>query len=900
MMHSPPPLDTISSSSSTPNDIHMQRRRSSNLSSSSTLSESMARPFMAPPDTRFLTSLKEEEDTMQLFHQQKQQQQQNMQHQQRMASYPPASSPKKPPQHQQKQQQQPNNNSKPPLATPCQGNALSNDEMHHAVHQFLTQPYDKWRNEMSVTIMTSRVAQKSYGTEKRFLCPPPIILLYGAHWWSVDAMDASALQPPNMQLHMSSDTIRGDMLPLVPNNQIEWSTASGQCWNRLEDLGGGGGGGGSGGGATMATTTATPDAIHSNEPIIAGKCVSKNMYISDSDDKRKAVNMLVHLSLANGRDLDPFQGRDVRVISKPSKKRQTVKNLELCIHHGSVISLFNRIRSQTISTRYLGVAKTNGESVPVGMAQQQSSMASDAEKAADVYFTSRTQTWDPFLIWIVDGQTRTLDNPRRKATSPSLSPADQASSSSPSNSPGSSSSSTRSTPKMTLTHWPPPPAIALPRRDASHPLPVYYNQPVVLQCLSTGLVSPVMIIRKVDNGTYAQGCLHAPANHETTLGGEYHDELLGDPVSQLHKVAFQIVADPTSLTIDPQQYEQLMKHAATTTSQVQTPPVLSASSSSSSSCLPTPPPPPATLPLAVAQATYLSCMKNIVGIYRTTGVRQPILAQIPQKPVSAPNTSPMPPPLDPAYLPTLFSTQRPPQAPVPTASASASSFYSHPYAYTSALDDPHHHQQHQQHQHKRRVSVGGDRKASRVVSGRRRFSSSSDTFATDIDAQAPPNFTPQPGKRRRNTMPSTINVPTTSIVHHWQEEISETCLWTIVNTDMETYTFRPEMLEQPLQERGPAPSMVQPVPTIRYWEWVGDDGDLVLYGNGFTRDMVIFFGTTMAIMRNIGPDELQLAVPHALTSQRQQQQWPMLIVRTSDGMIYNTQCYLDLTPHAAH
>jgi hypothetical protein len=52
------------------------------------------------------------------------------------------------------------------------------------------------------------------------------------------------------------------------------------------------------------------------------------MYISDSDDKQKTVEMLVRLQLANGLDLGVFKSKDIKVISKPSKKRQSLKNME--------------------------------------------------------------------------------------------------------------------------------------------------------------------------------------------------------------------------------------------------------------------------------------------------------------------------------------------------------------------------------------------------------------------------------------------------------------------------------------------------------------------------------------------------------------------------------------------
>ena len=46
--------------------------------------------------------------------------------------------------------------------------------------------------------------------------------------------------------------------------------------------------------------------------------------------------------------------------------------------------------------------------------------------------------------------------------------------------------------------YPSPPPNAIPFMNNGTPIPVYYNQTVVLQCLTSGVVSPVLIIRKVD------------------------------------------------------------------------------------------------------------------------------------------------------------------------------------------------------------------------------------------------------------------------------------------------------------------------------------------------------------------------------------------------------------------
>lgn len=68
------------------------------------------------------------------------------------------------------------------------------------------------------------------------------------------------------------------------------------------------------------------------------------------------------------------------------------------------------------------------------------------------------------------------------------------------------------------------------------PVPVIcYNNTVRLQCPSTGLTSPVLVIRRVDNGTTAYG--GEGAKRDGFQGKCPMGELTGEPVSQLHKVS---------------------------------------------------------------------------------------------------------------------------------------------------------------------------------------------------------------------------------------------------------------------------------------------------------------------------------------------------------------------------
>ncbi|XP_026287780.1 recombining binding protein suppressor of hairless-like isoform X1 [Frankliniella occidentalis] len=169
------------------------------------------------------------------------------------------------------------------------------------------QRYLRERMDLTLVVLHAKVAQKSYGNEKRFFCPPPCLYLVGSGW-----------RRRQESLLRQGESEQGAQL----------------C-------------------AFMGIGGADQDMQQLD---LAGKqyCAAKTLFISDSD-KRKHFMLTVKMFFGNGHDIGVFHSKRIKVISKPSKKKQSLKNADLCIASGTKVALFNRLRSQTVSTRYLHV-----------------------------------------------------------------------------------------------------------------------------------------------------------------------------------------------------------------------------------------------------------------------------------------------------------------------------------------------------------------------------------------------------------------------------------------------------------------------------------------------------------------------------------------------------------------
>jgi len=193
------------------------------------------------------------------------------------------------------------------------------DLEHRPLTREMMAAYLATRRHRTVTIHHAKVAQKSYGNEKRFFCPPPCVYLSGDGWNEDSEQE---------RLY----TMIGIGEPLYHNDPNSSPSANMSQSSEMQQL-----------------------------PFESGKRfgAAKTLFISDSD-KRKHINLNVKMMYTNGVNdssyLGMFESRKIKVISKPSKKKQSVKNAEsVCIQSGTKIALFNRLRSQNVSTRFLHV-----------------------------------------------------------------------------------------------------------------------------------------------------------------------------------------------------------------------------------------------------------------------------------------------------------------------------------------------------------------------------------------------------------------------------------------------------------------------------------------------------------------------------------------------------------------
>ncbi|KAI8971199.1 beta-trefoil DNA-binding domain-containing protein [Pilobolus umbonatus] len=191
-----------------------------------------------------------------------------------------------------------------------------------------------------IVCLHASVAQKSYGSEKRFLCPPPIVHI-----------QSSTDQSDKLQLSMSVVCENGDKM-LEQRAMLDENQSGSFKYLHV-------------------TGTAKAKQFNLKVDLLSHPHSSSSSVSSQSS----CDSPLMELPIAS------FMSKPISIISKPSKKTAKTRNVSTCILANSPVSLFNRINSQTVRTKYM--TTSNGR------------------------LCAKNTTWSPFNMIIVNQPTIT-------------------------------------------------------------------------------------------------------------------------------------------------------------------------------------------------------------------------------------------------------------------------------------------------------------------------------------------------------------------------------------------------------------------------------------------------------------------------------------------------------------
>ncbi|KAF9939118.1 hypothetical protein BGZ67_009998 [Mortierella alpina] len=220
----------------------------------------------------------------------------------------------------------------------------------------------------TISCYHASVAQKSYGSEKRFLCPPPIVHIQG------DLEDPNSGLTSKPQVAMSVICEAGENNTLGQRSTLEDDQSS--TFRYL-----------------YVSGSAKAKSFQLKLQLYGSACLP-NGFVSGEAASAAAAAQSAEGD-ANGaltESPEPcavFDSQPIAIISKPSKKTAKARNVSSCILAGSLVSLFNRINSQTVRTKYMSVM--NGS------------------------LCAKSSTWSAFTISIVANGPSSPAAPRSKS-----------------------------------------------------------------------------------------------------------------------------------------------------------------------------------------------------------------------------------------------------------------------------------------------------------------------------------------------------------------------------------------------------------------------------------------------------------------------------------------------------
>ncbi|KAI8600204.1 hypothetical protein EDD21DRAFT_377784 [Dissophora ornata] len=182
------------------------------------------------------------------------------------------------------------------------------------------------RGATIISCYHASVAQKSYGSEKRFLCPPPIVQVQG----QLDDQSSGMTSKP--QVSMSIICESGESSSVGQRSTLEEDQSS--TFRYL-----------------YVSGTAKAKSFQLKLQVYSHACLPNGYVPSDHSQSEGSTQVDSDLP----EPIAELESQPIAIISKPSKKTAKARNVSSCILAGSLVSLFNRINSQTVRTKYMSV-----------------------------------------------------------------------------------------------------------------------------------------------------------------------------------------------------------------------------------------------------------------------------------------------------------------------------------------------------------------------------------------------------------------------------------------------------------------------------------------------------------------------------------------------------------------
>ena len=200
-----------------------------------------------------------------------------------------------------------------------------------------TAPWPRKNSIMtSVLCMYANIAQKSYGSEKRFLCPPPVVKIDGplrpCKWILARVVSGDCPTPSLTSLPLSQAGL-GASASASGEEEAAMELIKEARFGKLHV-------------GSLSDSKGKTFRLQIN--LLRSEEADDNIRATTRDDSHPSRAMAAGA-------WSTFHSFPISVISKPARKSARTRAASPAIVSGSIVCLYNRLNSQTVRTKYLSV-----------------------------------------------------------------------------------------------------------------------------------------------------------------------------------------------------------------------------------------------------------------------------------------------------------------------------------------------------------------------------------------------------------------------------------------------------------------------------------------------------------------------------------------------------------------